>query len=114
MRRDPRKYLSDMLDRAEFVSRLLADRSLADLEEDRVLRSAVERELMVLGEAIYQLHRLAPDKAEQILGWDEIIRFRHILVHGYDVLEMEVIWDAVNNDLQPLIQQLRSILSKLA
>jgi uncharacterized protein with HEPN domain len=112
MRRDPRKFLNDMLDRAEFVSRILIDRSLADLETDRPLRSAVERELMVLGEALYQLHRLDPEKAEQIDRWDDIIDFRHVLVHGYHVLDMKVVWEAVQIDVPPLIEQLKSMLSE--
>jgi uncharacterized protein with HEPN domain len=110
MQRDPRKFLSDMLDRAQFVSQLLAERSVTELKTDRVLRSAVERELMVLGEALYQLHRVAPETAERVKRWDDIIGFRHILVHGYEILDLDIIWDAVKNDLPPLIEQLESLL----
>lgn len=60
---DPRKFLLDIVDRARFVSEFMADKSLADLEQNRPVRSAVERELMVLGEALYQLHRNAPANA---------------------------------------------------
>ncbi len=77
----------------------MADKSLADLEENRPIRSAVERELMVLSEALYQLHRNFPEVAEQITSWREIIGFRHALVHGYDSLKMPVIWDVINDDL---------------
>jgi uncharacterized protein with HEPN domain len=37
--------------------------------------------------------------------------FRHVLVHGYDILNMEIIWDVVNDDLPQLIEQLDSMLS---
>ena len=112
MERDPKKFLSDMLDRGQFVSQLLADRTLADLETDRVLRSAVERELMVLGEALYQLHQIAPHIAQRISLWRAIIRFRHVLVHGYAALELPTMWDAIKSDLPPLIQQLESMLEE--
>ena len=112
MRRDPRKFLTDMLDRALFLSRFLADKTLEDLESDRILRSATEREFMVLGEAMSQKHHIAPEIAEQIDRWDDIIGFRHILVHGYDVLEMPVVWDVIKSDLPPLITQLVSMLSE--
>ena len=101
-----------MLDRAEFVSQLVADRSVADLTSDRFLRSAVERELMVLGEALYQLHRIDPQMAERINRWDDIIGFRHVLVHGYDVIDMQIVWDVVTYDLPPLIQQIKPLLSE--
>jgi len=113
MRRDPQKYLSDMLDRGQFLEQLLADRTLEELETDRVLRSAVERELMVLGEALCQLHRAAPEIAEQIDRWKDIIGFRQILVHGYDVLELPVIWGIVQNDLPLLVTQVRALLATL-
>ncbi len=67
---------------------------------------------MVLGEALQQLHRIAPARAERIERWDDIIGFRHILVHGYDVLDMQVIWDAVQNDVPQLIQQVESMLAE--
>ena len=101
-----------MLDRAAFVCNTLVDRSLHDLETDRLLRSAVERELMVLGEALYQLHQHAPDLAERIEHWEDSIAFRHVLVHGYHVLKMQVVWDAIHDDLPPLIQQLKMMLTE--
>jgi uncharacterized protein with HEPN domain len=110
MQRDPRKYLFDMLDRAQFVTELLRTKSLDDLMNDRVLRSAVERELSILGEALMQLNSVAPDLAHQIDQWREIIGFRNVLVHGYGVLNMQTIWETVRDDLPRLIQQVESLL----
>ena len=64
MSHDPRKYLCDMQDKATFVVEVLEDRTCDDLHNDRLLRSAVERELMTLGEALIQLHRVDPETAE--------------------------------------------------
>jgi len=112
MERDPKKYLCDMLDRGQFVNQLLSDRTLENLESDRVLRSAVERELMVLGEALYQLHQIAPEVAQQIDRWRSIIGFRHVLVHGYAALDLRTMWDAIKNDLPSLIQQIEPMLEE--
>jgi len=109
---DARKYLSDMLDRASFVRQYMMDKSLEDLSNERPIRSAVERELMVLGEAMYQLHRHFPEMAEQIDSWKKIIHFRHILVHGYDSLNMRVIWEVIQNKLDPLIKQIEALLKE--
>jgi uncharacterized protein with HEPN domain len=108
---DPRKFLADILDRATFVSEFMADKSMDELVHDRPIRSAVERELMVLGEALYQLHQNAPEIAEQIDSWDEIIGFRHVLVHGYSSLNMKVIWEVIRDDMGPLIRQVRALLA---
>ena len=109
--RDPQKYLSDMLDRANFVVEVLVKRSRMELDSDRLLRSAIERELSILGEALYQLHQAEPKLAEKIDNWREIIRFRHVLVHGYSVLNMDMIWDVVRDDLPGLIGQLETLLN---
>ncbi len=110
MPHDAKKYLDDMLDRATFVRDFMSSKSMDDLLNDRVVRSALERELMVLGEALFQLHRDFPEVAESIAFWREIIGFQHTLVHGYDSLNMHVIWDVIHKDLDPLIQQIQSLL----
>lgn len=109
---EARKFLEDMLDRASYVRGLMADKSLDDLMNNRLTRSAVERERMVLGEALYQLHGLHPAIAEQVNAWREIIAFRHVLVHGYESLNMQVIWSVIRDDLAPLIVQLEELLAK--
>lgn len=108
---DPRKYLRDILDRATFVSEFMADKSINDLLNNRPVRSAVERELMVLGEALYQLHQTSPELAERIKSWREIIRFRHVLVHGYSTLNMEIVWDVIQDDLIPLISNVNDLMA---
>jgi len=111
MPHDPRKYLSEMLDRALFVSQFMVDKSPDVLQSNRLFRSAVEREPMVLGEALYQLHRTHPSVAEQIQSWDKIIGFRHVLVHGYDSLNPNILWDVAHDELRPLIEQINSMLA---
>ena len=112
MRLEARKFLDDMLDRAKFVRQYVVDKSLEDLINQRPVRSAVERELMVLGEAMYQLHRKFPEIAERIDSWNKIIHFRHVLVHGYHSLKMNVIWELIQNKLDPLIRQIEVLLEE--
>jgi len=112
MTNDPRKYLRDMLDGAEFVVGALEDRVREDLDQDQLFRFAVERELITVGEALNQLHRVAPEIAERVDHWVDIIGFRNILVHGYDILELDVIWDVSKGDLPDLILTLRKLLAE--
>jgi uncharacterized protein with HEPN domain len=112
MPRDSQKFLNDIRERATYVVEFMADKSLEDLTDQRLIRSSVERELMVLGEALYQLHRQSPAIAEQISAWRQIIGFRHVLVHGYDSVDMQVIWDAIQNDLAPLIAEVTQLMAK--
>ena len=84
--RDPALFLHDMLDCARFLKSVVADKTIVDYQKDRLLRSAVQRELMMIGEAPYTLNKTHTPLAESIPEHQAIIAFRHILVHGYQRL----------------------------
>lgn len=103
MPHDPRKYLHDMLDSARFLQSFTEGRRLEDLQGDRGFRSAVERELQIIGEACFALERVAPEIVGGISEYKRIIRLRHLLVHGYDVIDPEIIWEIVTNKIPILV-----------
>lgn len=110
MKRNPKKYLYDMLDACQFLLEVTAGKSIADYNADRVLRSAVERKLQIIGEALRQLANVAPELAQCIPEHDRIIRFRHVLVHGYDSIRPESVWDVIVHKLEPLHKELQRLL----
>lgn len=81
--RDAQKYLYDMLSSCEFLLEFTADKTAKDYVSDRAFRSALDRELQIIGEALLQLEKAAPAVAAQIPEYKNIIGFRHVLVHGY-------------------------------
>jgi len=95
MPHDPEKYLHDMLASCEFLIEFTAGRNVADYSNDRPFRSAVERELQIIGEALLQLDHAAPDVADRITEKRSIIGFRHVLVHGYDNLKPATVWNVI-------------------
>ena len=56
--KQPQKYLYDVLGSCDFLLGFTANRAIKDYENDRAFRSAVERELQIIGEAIMQLARI--------------------------------------------------------
>lgn len=110
MRRDPRKLLHDMLDSCRFVVAFSAERTVDDLRNDRGFRSAIERELQIVGEALIMLTKIAPDIADQISERQRIARFRHIIVHGYDIIDHDITWSVVRDRLPVLIQEVEQLL----
>jgi uncharacterized protein with HEPN domain len=85
--RSPRLLLADMLDSCRFIEVAAVGRSLENFEQDRMFRGAMERELMIIGEALYQLNREQPDIASLIPEHLKIISFRHVLVQAYAILD---------------------------
>ena len=112
MKHDPRKYLLDMLDACRFLLEVTAGRTMQDYETDRPFRSAVQRELQNIGEALRQLASRDPDTAARIAEHERIIRFRHALVHGYDSVKPELVWDVIANKLSTLRNELEEMLQQ--
>ncbi len=110
MRHDPRKYLVDMLDACRFLLEVTEGKTVRDYETDRIFRSAVERELQNIGEALRQLASHDPNTAARVSESERIIRFRHALVHGYDSIRPELVWDVIANKLSTLRNELEVML----
>ena len=110
MPRDPRKYLFDMLDSCRFLLELTAEEDVERFTGDRAFRGAVERELQIIGEAMTQLRSLDSATAGRISESARIIGFRHVLVHGYDVLDPTVVWYVVKEKLPTLRVELEAML----
>jgi len=99
--------LQHMLEHIDRAEQFMEGKTLADLENDTMLRYAVVKCLEIIGEAAYML--TLEFKAEHPqTPWNVIIKMRHVLVHGYYSIEMPIVWDIVRNDfpvLRPQIEQ---------
>lgn len=71
------KWLQDILDACELIQTAVTGRSLADYEQDRLLRSAVERNFEIVGEALSRIRQNDPALAERIPENRDVIGFRN-------------------------------------
>jgi uncharacterized protein with HEPN domain len=74
------------------------------------VQSAVERQFEVIGEALKQLSKVAPDIASKIPDCGQIIAFRNILIHGYTVLDKAIVWKVVHQHLPALEEAAQHLL----
>ncbi len=79
--------------------------------EDDLLRSAVERQLQIIGEALSQLAKVDPQIASKVSELSRIIAFRNILVHGYAAIDYDTVWRLIEDKLPELLVNLRAILA---
>jgi len=114
MPRDARKYLHDVQDCCAFLMEFIQERSIDDYVHNRPFRSTVERELIIVGEAIMQLTQSFPDFAAKITDCKRIIGFRHVLVHGYDTIAPATLWDILTVKVPVLESEARLLLSQLS
>ena len=108
--RNPKKYLYDIVNCSEFVLQLTKDKTVDDYKNDRVFRSALERELQIIGEAMLQLDHMSPETVEKISEHRSIIGFRHVLVHGYDSLDPDTVWNVAEVKIALLLEQAKELL----
>jgi len=75
---------------------------------DRVLQLALVRLVEVIGEAA---SRVPPEIADEnpSIRWQEIRGMRNRLIHGYDKIDLDVLWDTIRDDLPPLVKALERI-----
>jgi len=92
-------FLWDAQRAASFIVQFTAGRTYDEYLEDVMLRSAVERQFQIIGEAFNGLRRLDPDLAATVPDLAQIIAFRNVLVHDYTAIRNDTVWDVVRDDL---------------
>ena len=109
----PEKLLADILGAAEAIRSFVAGRSRNQYGADLLLRSAVERQLEILGEAVRRLDALAPEIAARISDHRRIFGLRNIIAHGYDGLDDDIVWQVVSEKVPVLLQEARTLLAEI-
>ena len=102
MDRDPRAYLWDVRESADAITQFVAGRTFEEYVADRMLRSAVERQFEIVGEALRQLTRAAPELAAELAELPQAIAFRNILIHGYTTIDDRIAWRVIRESLPVL------------
>ena len=102
-----------MLDHAKEAVDLIAGKDKEILRHERVLELALIRLVEIIGEASAKVSSETQAKNPSI-PWQQIIGMRNRLVHGYDSVDLDILWDTIEVDLPPLIDELDNILSKTA
>ena len=105
------KLLEDIRDAAGFVIGVAQGRSIDDYRSDRLLRQAIERNFEIIGEAVNRLAKLDPASAARISKHRQIIAFRHVLIHGYDLIDHRIAWSTIEEQLPGLMTEVESLLA---
>jgi len=109
--KDNRLYLLDILNRIERIERSLVGKDEHYFMNDEVIQDATIRNFEVIGEAI---KRLSPEITQQSshVRWKDFAGFRDILIHQYDVIRLDIVWQAIQTDIPILKQSVIILLSE--
>ena len=107
MSRD-KAYLLDILGSARAALDYMGGRSWEEFSKDPILQDAIVRRLEIIGEASGRVSTKTQREYPQ-LPWQAMKGTRNRIIHEYDAIELEIIWDIVQKDLPLLIRELGKI-----
>lgn len=77
-----------------------------------MLRSAVERQFEIIGEALNQLAKIDPATTARISECRHIIAFRNILIHGYAEIDHRLVWGVAESKLSILVDEVNALIEQ--
>ncbi len=101
-------YVLDILEAGRLLQTFVAGVAQDTFENDLMRQAAVMRQLEIMGEAARRLSEETRLELSE-LPWRQIIGMRNRLIHGYDDVDLAIVWDSVQNDLPLLIAQLEKV-----
>lgn len=108
------KHLHDALAAARLAMEFVGDADLAAYSANALLRSAVERQLEILGEACRRALDDTPSLGDRLPESRLAVALRNRIIHGYDRVEHAIVLDVVRKDLPGLARGLEQELAGAA
>ena len=111
MKRKSELYLQDIIEAINRVKEYTSSMEVDDLRGSKITIDATTRNLEIIGEAVSQLPQELKDKYPHI-PWRDINDFRNVVAHKYWNINIERVWDIIENKLDQLNNQVNEVLQK--
>jgi uncharacterized protein with HEPN domain len=101
-------YLCHIIDAIQRINRHIGTMDLDTFLRDEKTQDAVIRNLEIIGEAARNIERYHPDFAAEhaFVPWGIAYEMRNVLAHGYFMVDLEIVWKTIHNDLPVLAEQI--------
>ncbi|NES71846.1 MAG: DUF86 domain-containing protein [Okeania sp. SIO2D1] len=108
---DDQTRLNHMLDAAREASTFIQGETRESLNENRMLELSLVRLIEIIGEAA---SRISQKKQAAIprIPWKQVISMRNRLIHAYFDVDLDILWQTVTEDLEPLIKELAKVVEE--
>lgn len=108
MKKDPLVYIDDIRDSIVTLKRYTSGLTKEDFFSSLEKQDAVHRRLEVIGEAANRL----PDEFKDqypLIPWNKIVGMRNVLIHEYDSIDLDIVWETIQRDIPELEEYINSI-----
>jgi len=110
MDHDPKAYFFDIKQACDEIKEFTLEMSSEEYSGNSMVKAAVERKFLVIGEAMIRLKREHPEILKKITDHEKIIGFRNVLVHGYDIIDEATVWSAIKDSMPTLRKEIEDLL----
>ncbi len=111
--RDPRAFLWDVAEAIDAITGFTAGLDMQSYVDSALVNAAVERKFEIIGEALNQFSKAAPNLAARISELSKIVAFRNQLIHGYAAIDSQVVWNIAQKSLPSLSEVVATLLTEL-
>ena len=112
MPRSALAYLADIIDSCRLIEDFLRGVDQAAYLQSDEKRSAVERQFLIIGEAVATLRRQSPELAESISQANFIVGFRNVLAHDYAAVDDQSVYATAVGDIPGLLMECEALLER--
>jgi uncharacterized protein with HEPN domain len=113
MPRDPRAWLADIVAACDLLIEFTTGKTFSDYAADALLRSAVERQFEIIGEALRVALQHRPQLAVDVTDVRAIIAFRNQLTHAYSAVDHATVWGLLERRVPQLRAEVTRVLEAL-
>jgi len=105
-------YLNDIIESIADIKEFTTGMTRESFSTDKKTIKAVVRSLEVIGEAANKLPDHVRDRYPEI-SWQEIIGMRNRLIHEYFGVDLDIVWQTIEEDLEPLENAVKKIITEM-
>lgn len=107
-KREPKLYLQDIITSITSIEDYVKGLSFEEFSHDKKTVDAVVRNLEIIGEAARNVPKDVRDKYPDI-PWERMVSMRNKVLHEYFGVDIEILWQTINEDLLPLEEQIKDL-----